>query len=370
MRLLQALLAMLLLLMLAEPTLAEAGAAPSPESYLADLDLAPIEDYAARHAPELDLRATAESILRGDAELDGFAELLLQRLAEPMEDILDCAARAIGPIALLILLSCTLQGDSARLLLRLSLLGVLMDVACISIDASAGCLQATAGFSNAAAPVLAALMAATCMGNSASIISPAAALAGSIVEGLFISVGMPLCRAALCTACASGFGDGLRLDRLTSLIRRCCAWLVGLGFTLFTALIALQGSVSVKLDGLSLRTAKFAVDSAAPVIGSGMSDAWESYVAGISAARSAVGVSGMLMLLLAAAQPVLRSLGAMLLLQICGVALDIFGEKQAARACEQLSSVSRMTLELSTGAIAIAMILLGALIFLGQGIAA
>ncbi len=365
----RAILALLLLLALAEPAIAEADVAQAPESYLAELDLAPIEDFAAKHAPELDLRATAESILKGEAELDGVAELLLQRLAGPAEEILACAARAVGPAALLILLSCTMQGDSARLLLRISLLGVLMDAACISIDAATACLQTASGFSNAAAPALAALMAATGMGNSASIISPAAALAGSIVERLFVSVGMPLCRAALCTACASGFGDGLRLDRLTKLIRRCCAWLVGLGFTLFTALIALEGSMAVKLDGLSLRTAKFAVDSAAPVIGSGMSDAWESYVAGISAARSAVGISGMLMLLLAAAQPVLRSLGSMLLLQLCGAALDIFGEEHAARACEQLSSVSRMTLELSTGAIAIAMILLGSLVFIGQSIA-
>lgn len=342
----------------------------APQDYLVSFDLAPIEQFAAENAPEMDLRATARAILHGEADLAALADILLQRLREPLDDILSAAARAAGPVALLILSRSTLHGDGARFLLRLSLLATLLDASRLSISAAAACLHAAASFTNTAAPVLAALMTATGMTASASLISPAAAMAGGIVERLFISLGLPLCRAALCTACASGFGEGMRLNRLTALLRRSASLLVGLSFTLFTALIALQGSVSVRLDGLSLRTAKFAVDSAAPIIGSGMSDAWESYVAGVAAARSAVGVSGMLLLLITGAQPVLRSLGVMLLLQLCAVLLELFGEETSARACEQLASVSRMTLELSTGALAIAMILLGSLVFFTRSLAA
>lgn len=354
-----------LLLSLGQPCVAEEA-----REELASFDLTPLEEFAAEHAPEADIRGAAGEILAGGADVERIAGMFLEKLQTPAREIGNCAAKLAAPIALMALGSCVFRGDGARFLLRLTLLEGLMDAALLSIEAARSCLNTACGFADAASPVLAALMTATGMHNSASLLSPAAAVAGNIIEKVFVAVGLPLCRAALCTACASGFGDGLRLKRLGGLLKRCSTWMVGLSFTLFTALVALQGSVTMNLDGLSLRTAKFAVDSAAPVIGSGVSDAWESYVAGMAAARGAVGISGMIALMLAGAQPVLRSLGVMLLLEVCAALLDLFGEESSARACEQVAAVSRMGLELSTGALAIAMILLGALVFAGRSIAA
>ena len=223
------------------------------------------------------------------------------------------------------------------------------------------------GFADIAAPALAALLSSIGLNASAAMLSPAAALAGGIAGDVFHGFGMPLCSLALCTSIAGNLGGGIDLSGITKLLRKTVGWGTGLCFTFFTALIALQGNVSACSDGLALRTAKHAVDSAAPIIGSSVSDAWETYVSGVMSAKCAVGVSGIAVLLASGAKPVLCAGSAMLALHIISAIMDVFGEKCAARAASQVGGVCQMALELCTGMLAIATILLGAAMAAGRG---
>ena len=126
--------------------------------------------------------------------------------------------------------------------------------------------------------------------------------------------------------------------------------------------------MSEGLDGIAARTAKFAVDSAAPVIGSGISDAWDSYLSGVLVTKNAVGLSGIATLLFAGARPVLICLAAMAALYLIAALLDAFGEKTSAAAAEQIAGICQMALSLCTATLAIAMILLGAAMMIGKGL--
>lgn len=303
-------------------------------------------------------------------EISGF---LREGIQEPLRHILADAVRLLGPILLLALLRSVSNEwngsvSGACFLLKLRLILQFFGMAVTAIDASRICISSAKEFTDAVSPALTALLAATGMSGAAALVSPAASLAGNTAEKLFLHYGIRLCSFGLCTAAAGNLSPVVDLGKITKMAKKTANWCAGLAITFFTALLALQGKVAGGLDGVAVRTAKFAVDSAAPVIGSGVSDAWDSYVSGLMIAKNAVGVSGMAALIGVAAEPMMRCGLAMLLLNLVSAVLDVFGERETSRAAEQIGGICQMALSLSTGSVVIASVLLGAVMAAGQGL--
>ena len=331
-------------------------------------DISALEDFVGEYAHGLDLREMIAETASGETDFGRLLDWLKQRAAEPVEVVLQQGAGMLAPVLLLSLLGCIGGGGGVRFLVRLSLLAGMMQTVAAALDGVRDCLVMVGRFTDAAAPALSALMTAAGMGSGAALLSPAAAMAGGIAGNLFSNWGLPMCRFALCIAAAGNLSPSFELNRAVRLLRRIIGWGTGLSFTLFTALIALQGNVAASLDGVGVRTAKYAVDSASAVIGSGVSDVWDSYVSGLQLTRSAIGFSGVTVLLAAGIRPLVQAGAAMLLLHIIAVLLDTLGEKTAARGADQMGDVCRMALELCSGALAIATILLGAGMSAGRSI--
>jgi len=332
-------------------------------------DLSGLEEFAAEYAEGMDARGIAEAALSGKTDFSALIDWLKERVAEPVKEVLGYGSGLLAPVLLLSLLSCMGSGrGGARFLVLLTLISGMLRASAAVLNAAGECLYMVSRFADAAAPVMSALMTAAGMSGSAALLSPSAAIVGSLMENMFLAWGIPLCRVALCLAACGNLTASFDLSRAAKLVKKLMGWGTGLCFTLFTAMLALQGSMSASLDGVALRTAKYAVDSASPVIGSGVSDVWESYVAGVQAARSAVGISGVVLLLASGLRPLLQAGAGMLLMQLLSVLLDVFGEKQAARAAEQTGDVCRMALVLCCSAMAIAVVLLGAGMSVGRGL--
>ena len=342
---------------------------------LEDAGIDGIADFASEFGAEVDPAAVASEAL--DGKLPGGAEMLdwlRARAVEPLRDALDAGRALIAPVLLLALLRCALPdgaggSEGARFLLRLTLLLGFSEVAAGALASAEDCIRSAKALTGAAAPALTALLAAMGMSGTSALVSPAAALIGDAAEGLFLNWGMRLCRFALCLAVAGNLSPAVDLTGAAKLLRKAANWGAGLATTLFTALLALQGSVAGAADGVAVRAAKFAVDSAAPVIGSGVSDAWDSYVSGVLIAKNAVGVSGIAALLGAVLRPMLSCAATMLLLNLLAALLAALGERDSARAAEQAGGICQMGLSLATGAVAIATVLLGAAMSAGSNLA-
>lgn len=348
-----------------------AAAESAAERALREANPRGVYDFAAEHGVDLDAEELARGALRGEFPgAEALMDWIRGHAMEPVRQVLVLARGLIAPILLTALVRCAFPsarggGSGARFLLRICLLLGFSRVAMLSLEAAGNCLRAVGAFVDVASPAIAALLTAMGMTGTAALVSPSAALAGSMAQDLFQGYGLRLCRFALCTVLAGNLSAALDLGRVTRLIRRAANWGTGLATTLFTALLTLQGSASGAADSLAARTAKYAVDSAAPVIGSGVSDAWESYIAGMRVAKNALGVSGIASLLAVGLKPVLVCLTAMLIFSLTAALLDALGEKEAARAAEQTGGVCQMALALSTGALAIGTVLLGAAMAVG-----
>lgn len=329
-----------------------------------ETDQSRMQEFAREYAPDVDVDQLAQGAL--DGELPGAQEILAwlkARITTPVLETLSRLRGLMAPLILLALIRSTMPrgggSSGAGFLLRMVLMLGFSQLAVSAMSAGESCLKMAAQFADAVAPAFTALLAAMGMSGSAALVSPTAALAAGAAENLFLRFGLPLCRFALCMAIAGNLSTAIDLSRISRLLKKTANWGAGLAITLFTAFLAIQGNVAGVADGVTVRTAKYAVDSAAPVIGSGISDAWDSYVSGVLIAKNAVGVTGLATIFAAGLRPLVVCVAAMFLLNLVCALLEVMGEREAARAAEQIGGICQMVLSLCTGALAIDMILLG-----------
>lgn len=341
---------------------------------LEDADVSGLMDFAGEYGAAEDVKGILEASLQSG---DGLSRTLIpwleRQAVQPFREAAQALGRLLPLMLLMAMLRCTTPASrggagAAMFALRLSMLLALMEIVSKSLQEAQKCLEAAERFADRIAPALAALLSAAGMDGSAALVSPAAALIGDLSAGLFAKWGLPLCRISLCSAAAGNLSRDLNLNRATRLIRRSVNWGAGLAIALFTALLAIQGGVSEGLDGVAMRTAKYAVDSASSVIGSGVSDAWDSYVSGVQIAKNALGVSGIAAMLAANLPPMLRCLICYGMLHLVAAILDVFGDGEGASAAEQMAGICQMALSLCTSATAIATILLGASMAAGRNL--
>lgn len=340
-----------------------------------EIDMSSIYNFAQQYDAEEQVRCIYESTLQGDINSQTLLEWAEEWIQEPFEDVLGMCARIFPAILMSALIGSMLPDDGGgggalQFFLRLSLLLGFTEMATSALLSIEKCVAASKMLVDRIAPLLTTMLAAIGVDHSLALLSPMAVLVGNLAEQVFLKYGLPLCRCALCIAVSGSLCKQIQMKRFNRLCRRVVNWGTGIVVTVFTAFLTLQTNMSGNLDGVAARTAKYTVDSASSVIGSGISDAWEAYAYGVMATKNAVGVSGMTALLFAVARPVLTSLCVMAALNLCAALLDTFGEKCSADAAEQIGDICQMALSISTATLAITMILLGAVIKMGQGVVA
>ena len=107
---------------------------------------------------------------------------------------------------------------------------------------------------------------------STSVYQPAMALLTGTIMNLFTYVLLPIFIFSVVFSIVSNLSNTVKLDKFTSFFNSSYKWLTGLIFTVFTAFISVQGITAGSIDGISIRTAKFAIKSYVPILGSYLSE--------------------------------------------------------------------------------------------------
>lgn len=185
------------------------------------------------------------------------------------------------------------------------------------------CRSALDGISVFSATLQPVLAAALSMGGSAvtaTTLQVASMFAFDLVlrliEGLLVPA---VCVYLAVTVVDAAAGNGV-LRGLAEGIGSLSAGALKLILTLFTAYLAVAGGVSGNVDRVALKTAKFAVSGAVPVVGGVMSDAAETVLSGAMLLRGSVGIFGMICVTAICLAPFVRA-GACYLCFKAGAAL-------------------------------------------------
>lgn len=168
-------------------------------------------------------------------------------------------------------------------------------------------------FSKVLLPTLAAATAASGAVTSATVQQISTVFLADLLINLIHSLLVPLVYLYVGALAASAMLPENRLGALAEALKKVITWILTSVLLAFTVYLSVVRVVSGSADAAALKVAKAAISGVIPVVGSILSEASETVLAGAGMLKNTIGVFGMLGILAACAHPFLQ-LGAQYLL--------------------------------------------------------
>lgn len=201
-------------------------------------------------------------------------------------------------------------------------------------------------------PLLLTLLAAVGATAGAAFFQPAVVAACGTMTALVRSVTLPLALSGALTTLLGRLSPRMHVKKLSLLFQSAAKWTLGVGFTVFLSVTALQSLGTAAADGVSLRTAKYAVDHFVPVVGGMFADTMDTLVGASLLIKNALGITGLSLLLMTAAGPLVQTLGALLLYRAGAALLEPVSPERFSGCLQDFSGVMMLlfVIQLTVGA--------------------
>lgn len=212
---------------------------------------------------------------------------------------------------------------------------------------------------NAIFPLLLTML--TAMGGtvSASVYQPVMALLTNGILNIFTYLLMPLFIFSVIFSILSNFSNNIKFDKFSSFFNSSFKWIIGFIFTIFSAFMTFQGMTASSVDGISIRTAKYAIRSYVPILGGYLSDGMGVILASSNLIKNAIGMGGLLLMLSSVLSPLVELILFMLALKLVAGIVQPLGSKQIADFVSSISKSMVLLIVLLVGVAFIYFILLG-----------
>lgn len=173
-------------------------------------------------------------------------------------------------------------------------------------------------------PILLTLLTAASGPNTRMLFHPMIILTVNVIGTLIKNLIIPLIYFSFIISIISNISNRLEFSKLSELGRQVITFIISAALTLFIGMITIYGFGS-KIDGLTIRTAKFAVDKLIPVVGGFLSDAVEAVVGYSGILKNSLGFIGLLVLLFICVLPIIKILALLLVYKVIAVVIQPIG---------------------------------------------
>ncbi|MBE3583758.1 MAG: stage III sporulation protein AE [Limnochordaceae bacterium] len=209
------------------------------------------------------------------------------------------------------------SSEAAQLVLLLVVIFLGLQAFRAAYQIAAQLVTTVSGFLYALLPVLNVLLASTGAVATATVLHPLfLGTVSAVVTAVRVWV-LPLALIHLALRLAGALGGLMPLRRLSGMAQSFSLTALGLFFTLFLGVLAIQGAVAPVADSLGLRTAKYVSGAFIPVLGGMFADALDVVVGGALLLRNAVGTVGMAGVLILCAFPLAKLAVLVMAVKLC-----------------------------------------------------
>lgn len=199
-------------------------------------------------------------------------------------------------------------------------------------------IEQMVGFMYALIPMLSSLLVAVGALTSAAVFHPLLwALVGTIA-GLVQNLLLPMILFSTAFSLVAHFSAELAFPKLGSLLRQGVITLLAICFIVFSGFMVVRGAIAPVTDGISLRTAKYLTKTFIPIAGGMFADTLEVVVGGSLLIKNAVGVFGLVMIMLIVVTPLLKVWAMIVVYKIVGALLEPICEKRIVQALGTMES--------------------------------
>lgn len=188
-------------------------------------------------------------------------------------------------------------------------------------------------------PILLTLLIAMGGITSSGMLKPVTALlvgaSGTVLKNIMI----PLIFFSAVLVLVNNISDKIRLDRLSDLTKNICTWTLGIFFTIFVGVLSIQGALAASFDGISIRTAKYAVETFVPIVGGLFSKTVDMIIGCSLLVKNAVGIAGLITTVVIALYPIIKILCLIAIYKISSAILQPISDSRVSVCLNNIGSV-------------------------------
>ncbi len=207
-------------------------------------------------------------------------------------------------------------------------------------------------FMHAIIPLLISLLVSTGNISSAGIIQPLLIVLVEISATLIKNFFIPLVFLVTVLNIVNNISDKLQLTKLSGFIKQICSWGLGIILTVFIGIVSIQGSMGAVVDGVTSKTAKYALGTFIPVVGKYLADAADTVVGCTLVIKNASGIVAMIGVILVCLAPLLKILALVILYKLTSALVEPISDKKITNCLSDMAASLTYILGL-TAAIAV-----------------
>lgn len=211
-------------------------------------------------------------------------------------------------------------------------------------------------------PLLLTMMAAVGGSAGSALVQPAVVTAASSMTGLIRHVTVPLTAGAAVLTMLCYMGEGIRVSRLAKMARQMASWSLGVCFTVFIGVLTTRGVTAAAVDGVTIRTAKYAMDNLIPVVGGLFADTVDALIGSGMLVQSALGVTGLILIVSLCIGPMCQTLASAVLYKLTAALMQPVSEGQLADCIHEFSELLMLLFIIQLCAAAMFLMLIAQLI--------
>ncbi len=213
-------------------------------------------------------------------------------------------------------------GDIIHFVCYGAIIIILVGVTVSMINLTSETIQNIKAQMDVAFPILLTVMTAIGGVVSVGVYQPAVAVLSGTITTIFTTILMPIFIFRLVFSIVSNISNNIKLEKFASFFSSAFKWIVGAVFTIFSAFLTIQGITAGNVDGISFRTAKFAIKNSVPLLGGYLSDSLNLIIASSVLIKNAVGACGLILLFATIIVPVVKLIVFMFCLKFAAAILE------------------------------------------------
>ncbi len=300
--------------------------------------------------PEGALSNEAEKVGGAVSEMSSFSYLLKTILSLVGLRFGDCLGLLCSVVGILILSSiCRTFSSSLKkpeiarafsLIITLIITVTVFGTGFGTIESTVSYFHTLNAFTSATVPLMGSLY--VMGGNAAAAVATSAGLSlfMTVLEEIVGRSIVPFCGICLALALIGACEGGPRLGGILTSLKKNYTLMLSFFMMLLLAMLGAQTILGASQDTLAMRSAKFAAGSMIPVVGGSVAELLRSVSASVGYMRSAVGICGVLLLLLLMLPTLIELLLARATWQICSFFAEILGCDGEKRLLDEFASIN------------------------------
>jgi len=199
-------------------------------------------------------------------------------------------------------------------------------------------------------PIILTLMTGIGSLSSVGVFQPILAVMSNIISTVIFKAVIPIFIFSFVLNIIGHLSNTVKLDKFSSFLNSLFKWLIGITFTIFFAVISIQGISAGAFDSVSLRTAKFTISSYVPIMGGYLSQGMDLILASGVLIKNSMGLVGILIIISSILAPILEIVVFSLMLKAVSAILQPLNNN---RITNFLHTTSKNIIMLSTCIIAV-----------------